>query len=83
TASEMLFDSWAPFDDWMGVSSLLRAIPTQRNFAILRFAAAMKAWLATEDDLFDALRAFSKKEGNGKRTVAEVLHQLTHGDRDA
>jgi hypothetical protein len=36
----------------------------------------MAAWLAREEDLFDALRRFSRLEGNGRRPVGEVLALL-------
>ena len=39
-------------------------------------AQALAAWLATEDDLFDALRRFAHLEGNGARSLAEVLRTL-------
>ncbi|MCB9547196.1 MAG: hypothetical protein H6706_15300 [Myxococcales bacterium] len=75
-AVEVLLPRWAAFDDWMGVVSLLRAIPVQRGLPLADFAAGLDAWLATEDDLFDALRRFSRLEGGGTRTVGEVLRTL-------
>ncbi len=77
-AVELLFPAWARFDDWMGAVSLMRAVPTQRGYALPRFAAQLSAWLEGEDDLFDALRRFSRLEGGGSRTVAEVLRMLRH-----
>ncbi|MEZ4464681.1 MAG: hypothetical protein R3F43_09310 [bacterium] len=62
----------------MGVLSLLRAVPTQRGLPLVDFAVALDAWLATEDDLFDALRRFSRLEGSGTRPVGEVLRVLAH-----
>ena len=78
-AVEILFPLWNQFDDWMGASAFLRNIPTQRSLSILHFAKMMSAWLESEDDLFDALRAFSHLENRGKKTVGEVLHHLIHG----
>ncbi|HUH03046.1 MAG TPA: hypothetical protein VML75_13710 [Kofleriaceae bacterium] len=95
--SVVLLGAWARFRDWMGAVSLLRAVPTQRGLSLASFAAAMRDWLAGEDDLFDALRAFAQLEQDGARPVAEVLRLLTtsragaaarpdrnvDGDRDA
>ncbi|MBT3219579.1 MAG: hypothetical protein HN348_10855 [Proteobacteria bacterium] len=75
-AVEKLFPIWAPFDDWMGAVSLLRAIPAQRALELSAFAVALSSWLTTQEDLFDALREFSHLEGNGVRSVAEVLQML-------
>jgi hypothetical protein len=77
TAAEILFPAWAPFDDWMGALSLLRAVPVQRGWAVSSFAEALAAWLAGQDDLFEALRAFTRQEGAGQVPVAAVLAQLT------
>lgn len=74
-----LFAAWAPFADWMGAVSLLRAVPTQRGLSLAAFAAGMRDWLGGEDDLFDALRAFAQLEQDGARPVAEVLRLLTAG----
>jgi hypothetical protein len=77
-ALERLLPCWRPFDDWMGVVSLLRALPVQRTLTLEAFTEAHVAWLSQCDDLFDALRDFTRLEGSGTRTVAEVLHVLTH-----
>jgi len=75
-AAEVLLPAWARFDDWMGAISLLRAVPTQRTLSVEAFAEQAAAWLAHEDDLFDAVAHFSRLEGHGARTVPEVLHHL-------
>ncbi|MCO4771898.1 MAG: hypothetical protein KDA24_17840 [Deltaproteobacteria bacterium] len=75
-AADALFPAWARFDDWMGAVSLLRAVPTQRRLALPEFGARVAAWLGQHDDLFDAVRAFSRLEGAGSRPVAEVLTML-------
>lgn len=77
SAAEVLFPVWARFDDWMGAVSLLRAVPTQRSYAIAEFARDMAAWLASQQDLFDALRDFTRLEGRGRKPVAAVLSQLS------
>lgn len=64
------------FRDWMGAVSLLRAVPTQRSFPVAEFARGLADWLAHEEDLFDALRSFARLEGQGQRTVAEVVRLL-------
>ncbi len=76
SACEQLFAVWAPFDDWMGAVSLLRAVPIQRSLRLDHFVDDLGAWLRTQDDLFDALRDFTRLEGRGQRPVAEVLRQL-------
>ena len=77
-AVELLWPCWAPFDDWMGALSLLRAVPTQRRLGIVPFAEGLVAWLEREEDLFDALRDFTRLEGAGRRPVSEVLRHLGH-----
>ncbi|MFT5584240.1 MAG: UDP-N-acetylglucosamine--N-acetylmuramyl-(pentapeptide) pyrophosphoryl-undecaprenol N-acetylglucosamine transferase [Cognaticolwellia sp.] len=80
--AELLFKAWAPFDDWMGALSLLRAIPTQRQLSVTRFGVWMEEWLLGHEDLFDALRDFSRLEQGGKRTVSEVMLALSdHAQR--
>ncbi len=64
------------FDDWMGAVSLLRAVPTQRSYAIGTFARDMVTWLKRHEDLFDALRDFTRLEGHGRQPVAAVLRTL-------
>ena len=77
SAAEVLFPVWARFDDWMGAVSLLRAVPTQRSYAIDAFARDMAAWLESQEDLFDALRDFTRLEGRGRQPVAAVLSELS------
>lgn len=79
-AARLLLPVWARFEDWMGAISLLRAVPTQRTLPLLPFAEQVATWLATQDDLFDAVARFSRLEGHGKRTVPEVLHHLNAGE---
>lgn len=76
SAAELLFPVWARYDDWMGAVSLLRAVPTQRTYALSAFANDLAVWLEREEDLFDALRDFTRLEGHGQRSVAEVLMEL-------
>jgi len=83
SAVEILFPLWNQFDDWMGASALLRNIPTQRSLSIIPFSHMMRTWLESQDDLFDALREFSHLENRGRKTVAEVLHHLIHGENHA
>lgn len=75
-ACERLFPLWARFDDWMGAVSLMRAVPTQRSLLLADFVTELEAWLDQQDDLFDALRDFSRLEARGSRPVAEVLRLL-------
>ncbi len=76
-ACEVLFPCWARFDDWMGAISLLRAVPTQRSgMSLAAFAEAVAAWLEHEDELFEALGRFTRREGAGRSTVAAVLREL-------
>ncbi len=75
-ATDLLFPVWARFDDWMGAVSLLRAVPTQRRLGLPEFAARVAAWLGGHEDLFDAVREFSRLEGSGSRTVIDVLTLL-------
>ncbi|MDG1484046.1 MAG: hypothetical protein P8R54_30925 [Myxococcota bacterium] len=70
---EVLFSCWSPFEDWMGAVSLMRAIPVQRQLSLAMFAEEVSAWLAGQDELFDALREFSRVEGHGRRSVSETL----------
>jgi hypothetical protein len=72
-ALDVLFPVWAAWDDWMGVLSLLRAIPAQREYALATFARDLARWLGPAADPYDALRRFHHLEGGGLRSVAEVL----------
>ena len=74
-----LFAAWGRFDDWMGAVSLMRAVPTQRRLTLDGFSERMASWLAKEDDLFDAARAFTRLEGAGRMQVDEVLSMLAAG----
>lgn len=78
-ACGILFPAWARFADWMGAVSLVNALPVQRNVPLHEVAAALTTWLARESDLFDALRRFAHLEGNGARSLGEVLHVLPEG----
>ncbi|HEV7554229.1 MAG TPA: hypothetical protein VGO00_02175, partial [Kofleriaceae bacterium] len=75
-ATHTLFPAWARFADWMGAVSLVNALPAQRTLSIAEAADAIATWLAREDDLFDALRRFARLEGNGARSLPEVLRAL-------
>ncbi len=75
-AAERLWPVWARFDDWMGAVSLLRAVPRQRTLEVVDFAEGVERWLENEEDLFEALRAFARSEGDGQRPVGEVLGML-------
>ena len=77
-ACERLFPAWASFDDWMGAVSLLRAVPRQRGLALSVFVDAVVPWLAGYEELFDAVRDFSRLEGGGERSIADLLTVL-HG----
>ncbi len=77
-ACGVLFPAFARFADWMGAVSLVGALPVQRVTSIGDASAALVAWLAREDDLFDALRRFAHLEGNGERSLAEVLRVVGH-----
>jgi len=81
--AERLFASWGRFDDWMGAVSLMRAVPTQRELGLDRFADNMTQWLEGEQDLFDALRDFSQLEQSGERSVCDVLTILANRGRDS
>jgi len=71
-----LVPAWAAFDDWMGAVSLMRAVPSQRGLSLAVFVDGLLAWLAHVDELFDAVRDFSRLEGAGDRPVDEVLALL-------
>jgi hypothetical protein len=76
-SAERLFATWGRFDDWMGAVSLMRAVPTQRELGLDRFSDNMAQWLEREEDLFDALRDFTRLEQSGERSVSEVLTLLS------
>jgi hypothetical protein len=75
-ACATLFPAWARFSDWMGALSLVNALPVQRGISVGEVADALVVWLSRESDLFDALRRFAHLEGNGQRSLGEVLQQL-------
>jgi UDP-N-acetylglucosamine--N-acetylmuramyl-(pentapeptide) pyrophosphoryl-undecaprenol N-acetylglucosamine transferase len=75
-ACGVLFPAWARFSDWMGAVSLVNAIPVQRTTSLAETADSIATWLAGETDLFDALRRFARLEGNGARSLPEVLKTL-------
>lgn len=78
-AMQILFPCWGQFDDWMGAIALLRAIPSQKHFSLLKFAQEMVRWLANQDDLFEALRQLTHQEQLGKKTIATVLYEFNVG----
>ncbi len=75
-ACGVLFPAWARFSDWMGAVSLVNALPVQRTLQIGEIVDGMTTWLAREEDLFDALRRFTRLEGNGSRPLHDVLRAL-------
>ncbi|HEX5063478.1 MAG TPA: glycosyltransferase [Kofleriaceae bacterium] len=75
-ACVVLFPAWARFADWMGAVSLVNALPLQRGVPVGEIAAAIVIWLERETDLFDALRRFAHLEGNGARSLGDVLRAL-------
>lgn len=75
-ACVVLFPAWARFADWMGAVSLVNALPLQRGVPLAEVATGLAAWLEHETDLFDALRRFAHLEGNGARSLGEVLRAL-------
>jgi hypothetical protein len=75
-ACVVLFPAWARFADWMGAVSLVNALPLQRGVAVGEVAAALVIWLERETDLFDALRRFAHAQGNGARSLGDVLRAL-------
>ncbi len=72
-ACERLFPRFAAWDDWMGALSLLRALPTQREYALPAFAEDFSRWIARADDPYAALKRLHALEGGGARPLAEVL----------
>ncbi len=75
-ACVVLFPAWARFADWMGAVSLVNALPLQRGVSVGEVATGLVAWLERETDLFDALRRFAHLEGNGARSLGDVLRAL-------
>jgi len=78
-----LFPAFARFGDWMGALALVNALPAQRSIALADVATALAHWLASEHDLFDAVRRLAHLEGHGKRSLGEVLGLLGREGRDA
>ena len=72
-ACVLLFPVFAAWQDWMGVGSLLRALPTQREYALAAFSADFSRWLAQVDDPYQALKQLHALEGGGARPLAEVM----------
>jgi hypothetical protein len=75
-ACAVLFPAWSRFADWMGAVSLVNALPLQRGVPVGEVATGIVTWLERETDLFDALRRFAHLEGNGARSLGEVLRAL-------
>jgi UDP-N-acetylglucosamine--N-acetylmuramyl-(pentapeptide) pyrophosphoryl-undecaprenol N-acetylglucosamine transferase len=76
-ACGVLLPAFARFADWMGALSLVNALPVQRTMPLADAASALAGWLASERDLFDALRRFAHLEQHGQRTLGEVLGALS------
>ncbi len=72
-STEKLLDACARFGDWMGLLSLLRAVPTQRAYTIEEFTGDLIVFLGTYKDIYEALRELAAAEGNGQVAVAEIL----------
>ncbi|MES2639277.1 MAG: hypothetical protein V4850_07325 [Myxococcota bacterium] len=68
-----LFPAFAAWSDWMGVLSLLRALPTQREYALTAFATDLVPWLGDAEDPYEALKRLHALEGGGARPLAEVM----------
>ncbi len=81
-ASAALFPALARFRDDAGALALLRALPTQRAWAIGAATRELAAWLADQSDLFDAQRALLRAEAGGQRSLSEVLRLLALSDSD-
>lgn len=71
-ACEALFPGWQTWGDWLGTLSLLRALPTQRDYPLSTFTIDMVRWAAGAPDPYAALRHYHRLEAEG-RTVAEIL----------
>ncbi len=74
-----LLPRFAAWQDWMGVLSLLRALPTQREYALPAFAGDLPRWLADVEDPYEALKRLHAAEGGGARPLAEVLRMPPGG----
>ena len=68
-----LFHLFGRWQDWMGVLSLLRSIPVQREYSLTACAPALARWLADAEDPYVALKHLHALEGGGARPLAEVL----------
>ena len=68
-----LFHLFGRWQDWMGVLSLLRSIPVQREYSLAACAPALARWLADAEDPYVALKHLHSLEGGGARPLAEVL----------
>jgi hypothetical protein len=72
-ACEALFPRLEAWGDWMGALALLRALPTQREYALSAFTADFLRWLGDCDDPYAALKRLHALEGGGARPLAEAL----------
>lgn len=72
-ACAALFPRFAAWDDWMGALALVRAVPTQREYALPAFAEDLLRWLGACDDPYAAVKRLSTLEGHGARPLPEVL----------
>ena len=83
-ACAQLFPAFARFADWMGaVVARQRAARPARRSRSPTSPRRSRRWLATEHDLFDALRRFAHLEGNGERSLADVLRTARTTARSA
>lgn len=66
----VLVPALAAWDDWVGVGALLRALPSQREYALRSFAADLVRWVDPDADAYDTLR---RLHAAGDRPLAELL----------
>jgi hypothetical protein len=72
SACEALFPRFAQWGDWLGAHSLLRALPTQREYTLSSFVDDFLRWTATDADAYVALQRYHRHESDG-RSAAEIL----------
>lgn len=72
-ALEALLPRWARWGDWMGVLSLVRALPVQRAYPLASFREDVAAWDADLPDPYAALRRLHAQSAGGTRPLPEIL----------
>lgn len=71
-ACRTLLPALAPWADWTGALSVLRALPVQREWTVPRFAERLAVWARAHEDPYDLLRALNA--GLARRVpLAELL----------